>query len=147
MEKITEIRVRPIISLMLDFLHDDRRPLRRERLFRDRMNPLEKYDEVEIKALFRFERHTTGRNKALSPLHQVCIFLRFAATGCMQSSVASWINVDRSTVSGTVWRVAQSILEAHRDIFNIDVRSTKEGFLAKHGLSMCRLFVTVIVLF
>ena len=135
--------------LMLDFLHDDRRPLRRERLFRDRMNPLEKYDEVEIKAPFRFERHnilritdelrpmiqhTTGRNKALSPLHQVCIFLRFAATGCMQSSVASWINVDRSTVSRTVWRVAQSILEAHRDIFNIDVRSTKEGFLAKHGL-------------
>ena len=52
----------------------------------------------------------------------------------MQSSVASWINVDRSTVSRTVWRVAQSILEGHRDIFNIDVMSTKEVFFAKHGL-------------
>ena len=163
MEQITEIRERPIRSVfshtlqyqimahvMLDFLHDDRRPLRHEWLFRDRMNPLEKYDNVEIKALFRFERHNilriktdelrpmiqhmTGRNKALSPLHQVCIFLRFTATGCMQSSVASWINVDRSTASQTVWRVAQSILKAHRDIFNIDVRSTNEGFLAKHGL-------------
>ena len=70
MEQITEIRERPIRSVfshtlhyrimthvMLHFLHDDRRPLRRERLFRDRMNPLEKYDDVEIKALFRFERH------------------------------------------------------------------------------------------
>ena len=75
MEKITEIRVRPIISLfsytlqyrimahlMLDFLHGDRRPLRWERLFRDRMNPLEKYDEVEIKALFsiRKTQHSTS---------------------------------------------------------------------------------------
>ena len=69
-----------------------RHALRRERLLRDRLNPLEKYDGVEIKMLFRFERvnilrlidelreeikHRTGRNKALSPLHQVCIFLRF----------------------------------------------------------------------
>ena len=61
--------------VMLDFLHDDRRPLRRERLFRDRMNPLEKYDDVEIKALFRFKRHNITQDKpqkALSPLHQVC---------------------------------------------------------------------------
>jgi hypothetical protein len=85
-----------------------RRALRRERLFRDRLNPLEKYDEVEMKMLFRFERvnilqitnalrlvieHRTGRNKALSPLHQVCIFLRFVATGCMQTSVAAYYNI------------------------------------------------------
>ena len=33
-----------------------RRSQRRERLLRGRLNPLEKYDEVEIKMLFRFER-------------------------------------------------------------------------------------------
>lgn len=79
----------------MNHVFHQRRALRRERLLRDRMNPLEKYDNVEIKRLFRFERqnilqitnnlrlvieHRTGRNKALSPLHQDCVFLRFAAT-------------------------------------------------------------------
>ena len=32
-----------------------RRRLRRERLYRDRGNPLEVYDEIEIKNLFRFQ--------------------------------------------------------------------------------------------
>ena len=40
---------------VLNFIQQ-RRALRRERLFRDRVNPLEKYDEVETKMLFRFER-------------------------------------------------------------------------------------------
>ena len=39
---------------VLNFIQH-RRALRRERLFRDQLNPLEKYDEVEIKMLFRFE--------------------------------------------------------------------------------------------
>ena len=79
---------RSMAHVMLHFIQH-RRALRRERLLRDRLNPLEKYDDVEIKALFRFERHNileitndlriliehpTGRNKALSPLHQVCVF-------------------------------------------------------------------------
>ena len=64
------------------YLARERHALRRERLFRGRLNPLEKYDYVEIKRLFRFERpniiqivddlrlhimHPTSRNKALSP--------------------------------------------------------------------------------
>ena len=72
------------------YLARERHALRRERLFRDRLNPLEKYDTLEIKKLFRFERqniiqivndlryhimHPTSRSKALSPLHQVCVAL------------------------------------------------------------------------
>ena len=34
---------------------DTRRGLRRERLYQDRLNPLEVYDEVEVKGLFRFQ--------------------------------------------------------------------------------------------
>ena len=82
------------------YLARERHALRRERLFRDRLNPLDKYDSVEIKKLFRFEMpninqivddlrlhimHPTSRNKVLSPLHQVCIVLRFFATGSMQN--------------------------------------------------------------
>ena len=62
------------------YLARKRHALRMERLFRDRLNPLEKYDSVEMKKLFRFERpniiqiiedlrlhimHPTSRNKAL----------------------------------------------------------------------------------
>ena len=35
---------------------DARRALRRQGLYRDVFNPLEMYDEVEIKKLYRFER-------------------------------------------------------------------------------------------
>ena len=34
---------------------DTRRGLKRERLYQDRLNPLEVYDEVEVKGLFRFQ--------------------------------------------------------------------------------------------
>ena len=38
------------------YLQRNRRNLRRERLFRDRLNPLEVYDDTEIRSLFRFQR-------------------------------------------------------------------------------------------
>jgi hypothetical protein len=58
----------------------NRQALRRERLFRDRLNPLENYDDVEVKKLFRFERpniihicrasleHHTGRSLPLTTI-------------------------------------------------------------------------------
>ena len=54
---------RSMAHVMLHFIQH-RRALRRERLLRDRLNPLEKYDDVEIKALFRFERqHFTDHQR------------------------------------------------------------------------------------
>ena len=72
------------------------RALHKERLFRDRMNPLEVYDDVEVRRLFRFQRdniwrlveclneklqYSTGRGQCLPPVIQVCIALRYYATG------------------------------------------------------------------
>ena len=80
------------------------RHLQRERLLRDRLNPLEFYNESEIKMLFRFQRaniieitalleqnllRETNRNKALQPVQQVCLALRFFATGTMQLTMGS----------------------------------------------------------
>ena len=63
-----------------------RRRLRRERLYRDWGNPLEVYDEIEIKNLFRFQsphinqitedvqehlQRNTGRSRALAPCSYV----------------------------------------------------------------------------
>ena len=120
----------------------------REPLFRDRFNPLQFYDGVEFWNLFRFTKnhvldltnlvaplveHGTGRNYALSPLHRVCIRLQFFATGCFQMSVGSWINVNQSTVSRTVWRVTRAIIDSHPNAFVLNMQSTK-GFFEKFNM-------------
>ena len=68
--------------------------MRRERIFRDRTNPLEIYDDLELIERFRFDRGTilqitqllqddlessNFRNKAIPPLIKVLISLRFFA--------------------------------------------------------------------
>jgi len=65
--------------------------MRRERIFRDRTNPLEIYDDWELIESFRFDRRTilqitqllqddlessTFRSKAIPPLIKVLISLR-----------------------------------------------------------------------
>ena len=104
------------------------RALRRERLYRDRLNPLEFYDDLEIKKLFRLEcaniltlvdsltdnlKHETGRSKSLSPLLQVCVALNYFATGLFQNEVGTIINVDQSTVSRSLHRVIDAILKVY----------------------------------
>ena len=79
--------------------HEIRRAVRRERIFRDRRNPLDVDDGVELYERFRFRRlellqlcderrpivdHPSPRNKALSCDMQVLIALRYYASGCFQ---------------------------------------------------------------
>ena len=71
--------------------------MRRERVFRDRTNPLEVYDDIELHSKFRFNRteilamvdevrddveHPATRHGSLPALLQVLVALRFYATGC-----------------------------------------------------------------
>ena len=108
--------------------------LRRNPLLRDRLNPMEIYDDLELKKLFRFERpnlytiiarlhtrlsHRTGNHGALTSLQQTLLTLRFYATGPMQISLGAWIKIDQSTVSRTVWRVTKAILAEYPDPFTI----------------------------
>ena len=75
---------------------ESRRSLRRQRLFRDRMNPLEHNSDEELYERFRFSRngvefilnaisddlkHSTRRNYYLTPVQQLCIALQYFATG------------------------------------------------------------------
>ena len=76
-----------------------RRAMRRERICRDRTNPLEIYDDLELIERFRFDRRTilqitqllqddlessTFRNKAIPPLIKVLISLKKIASGSFQ---------------------------------------------------------------
>ena len=83
--------------IVLDELH--RRALRRDRIIRDRLNPLEKYNEEEIYRKYRFPRHEilrltdliandlnkTNKNHAVPPVLQMCTALRFYATGVIHN--------------------------------------------------------------
>ena len=78
------------------------RVYRRHHLLRDVMNPMDIYDDIELKRLFRFERrnlhmiiatlhtqltHRTRNHGALTTLQQVLFTLRFYAVGCMLLSL------------------------------------------------------------
>ena len=91
--------------------------MRRERICRDKTNPLEIYDDLELIERFRFNRRTilqitkllqddlessTFHNKAILPLFKVLISLRFVASGSFQIIIVDTFNVDQSTVSRAV---------------------------------------------
>ena len=78
--------------------------LRRERVFRDRCNPLDLYDNHEMFKKYRFTRegimyiidmfsneleHPTKQSRALSAPLQIFIALRFYATGSVLDSPAT----------------------------------------------------------
>uniref|UniRef100_A0A667ZBL6 DDE Tnp4 domain-containing protein n=1 Tax=Myripristis murdjan TaxID=586833 RepID=A0A667ZBL6_9TELE len=86
--------------------------LRWQRVLRERLNPLDKYDDIGLYSRFRFPRaeiqritdllaadlqHHTDRNGALSPSLQVCLALRYFATGSFQNLVGDSIQVHKST--------------------------------------------------
>jgi len=125
-------------------------PYRRRPKLRDTLNPMDVYDDVELKRLFRFERqnlytligvlhpflvHRTRRNGALTTLQQVMTALRFYATGSMQLNLSSWMQIDQSTVSRAVWRVTKAILDAYPN-FNIPA-DVKTGFRNNFNVPNC----------
>ncbi len=101
------------------------RALRRERVIKDRYNPLEKWDDVELYSKFRMTSHglrdltdllsanleaPTLRNQPIPPILQVCTALRFYATGSFQSVCADISEISQPSVSRIITRVTESIV-------------------------------------
>ncbi|XP_072142761.1 putative nuclease HARBI1 [Dermacentor andersoni] len=97
--------------------------LRRERVFRDRTNPMDAFSEEELQRRVRFGRdgivflveflrseieHPTCRSGALSSELQVMLALKFFASGCFLITAGDVIGAHESTASRTVRRVASS---------------------------------------
>ncbi len=99
-----------------------RRHLRRERVFWDRENPVETFNDTELVARYRFTREsilylveiTRGelqydslRNMPLPPILQLTVALRFFATGSFLLVVGDTLpRVSKATVCRCVHRVA-----------------------------------------
>uniref|UniRef100_A0A8C6UX78 Putative nuclease HARBI1 n=1 Tax=Neogobius melanostomus TaxID=47308 RepID=A0A8C6UX78_9GOBI len=130
-----------------------KRALRRERVLRDRSNPLEMYNESELLERFRFDRatifeivgaltpqlqHVTERNGALSPSQQVLIALRFFASGSFQNSLGDMVNVHRTTACRAIRRVSLALMRIMGRYVRLPTQEEaarmKQDFYFKSGL-------------
>ncbi|XP_041367014.1 putative nuclease HARBI1 [Gigantopelta aegis] len=96
------------------------------RVFKDWCNPLEELNDVKFVRRYRISKesfrsmlddvkfdleHTTKRSRALLPLHQLSIALRFYACGSFQIVVGDTCGVSQATCCQVVHRVTAAICE------------------------------------
>ena len=124
------------------------RRLPRPRIFRDRTNPLDIYDDVDVLRRFRIPRYVifdvidliqqdiepmTKRNHAIPATLQTLCTLRYYATGSFQKVSGDVIGISQSSVSRIVNKVSRAISgKAHRIIrfprTREEQRRTIQGF-------------------
>lgn len=98
--------------------------LRKPRIFRDRTNPLDMYDDFELYDRFRFRRrelieiieefsgpleYLATRQGSLPASLQILIAIRFFATGSFQLTIGDLFGVSKSTVHLCIKRVSDAI--------------------------------------
>ena len=132
----------------------NRRALRRERVFRDRTNPLDFFDDDQLYFRYRFRRDSilfildlishrlqfdSQRNNCLSPLLQFLITLRFLACGSFLLVIGDTVPVvSKATVCRCVRRVCLAVSELMRGVIampqNRRVAKTKFQFYQIAGI-------------
>ncbi|XP_072141042.1 putative nuclease HARBI1 [Dermacentor andersoni] len=109
--------------------------MRRERVFRDRTNIFEVFDEDELQRRFRFNRagiaylaellrdnlqHPTRGSNNLSVEQEVVLALKFFATGGFLITAGNTINVHESTASRTVrWPSPNELAEVQTNFYGL----------------------------
>ncbi|XP_061186799.1 putative nuclease HARBI1 [Saccostrea echinata] len=139
-------------------LAQNRRNLRRERVFRDRNNPLDYMTDADIIDKFRLPRHLilslcvelnahlapdTRRSHALLPPLQIMVALRFYASGNFQTVTGDLHGISKASVSRVVNAVSSALvtLSSHYIKFPQDDRSINNTIL---GFSRIANFPNVI---
>lgn len=138
------------MAALLWALEQDR--LRRERVFKDRLDPLDVNDEYLLR-YYRFPRHEilqlceeigpdicrpTNRTHAI-PVHtQVLVALRFYASGSFQSVLSDTVGLSQASVSRIISGTTEALFnKAKRDIKMpqdyLSVMHTKQEFYDMHG--------------
>lgn len=107
-----------------DFDDDDNQVRRRPRIFRERENLFEKYDDVDFRDRFRLSKPSvmhlleiigrdierrTNRTHAVPALLQLLVTLRFYATGTFQKVLGDCANLSQPTVCRIIPHVTRAI--------------------------------------
>ncbi len=135
----------------LYLLQEAERHLRRERVFRDRNNPLEILDDHAVIRKYRLSRECiidlcedpcedlerpTRRNRALSVQDQILCALRFYATGSFQEVIGDRHGLNKSSVSRSIHAVSASLCRRVRQHISYpedqaSIQRLKHGFLSE----------------
>ena len=127
--------------------------LKREKLLKDRLNPLENLLPDEVKARYRFFPETiykicrivrpaivrkTKRSAALPVLWQVLLALRFYTTGSYYLVVGDTMKVSKSSVCRCIYSVSMALADKSADVIRLPNRKTclqlKRAFYALGGI-------------
>lgn len=106
------------------------RHLRRERVFRDRYNPIESLSECEFIELYRIRKETalhliqlgictareTQRNQSISPIVQLCSTLNILATGTTIRKTSELLGISKSATHYIFWQTIENLL-SHASTF------------------------------
>jgi len=107
-----------------------RRLMHREQVFKDLNSPIERYDDVTFRSLYRFTKPTVGkiinlieedlarstkRNCSLKPEEQMFIALRFYATNTFQKDTADVHGKHQTTVARSISRVSFALAKLRPD--------------------------------
>ena len=132
----------------------DRNRVRRPRIFRDRTNPLDVYDDTDILRRFRMSRitifevidlisadieHATDRNHAISPTIQTLCALRYYATGNFQKVTGDIHGISQPSVSRIINRVSRALCRKAAQVIRFPPSTCEElqrvsaGFFEKYG--------------
>ena len=125
--------------------------LRRQRVFRDRLNPMEAYSDFDFIARYRITKYmfvdllnkisiklhrSTARSHSNAPTTQLAVALQFLATGTFQTVIASAHGISQTSVSRCVTAVTRaltSIVAAYINFPNTtQQRVIQEYFLKKY---------------
>ena len=121
------------------------RPVRRIRHLRDRLNPLEEYDDANFRLRFRLRKdsvitltailkndleHQTRRGLPLTPMQQVLLTLRFYATASFHQVIGDLFGVTNYAVCKVIHRVSRAIVKHKRQFisFPAELHETKRRF-------------------
>ena len=123
------------------------RAIHRERVFRDRINPVERYDDQDFVARYRLPKavvlevvdcikldieRPTKRSGSVPAVLQVCATLQFLACGNFQRSTGDLHGLSKSSVSRSIHSVTAAI-SRRRDYIKFsdsgpDLLKVKQGF-------------------
>ena len=130
----------------------NRRAIRRERIFRNRENPLETLTDEQLYSKYRFTRdgihflcencegldQITERTCSLSTSLKILVGLRYLATGSFQNVVADTINISQPTVSRTLSAFLNSIQRLSPSLIkwptHVEQQATRNHFFENFNL-------------
>lgn len=105
------------------------------RVFRDRMNPMDQFNENEFKDRYRLPRNAviqlvellkhlepmTHRNHSISAVEQLLLTINFYASGGFQISVADNIRVHKSTACRIIKKVSVEIAKLRQNFIKMPI--------------------------